>query len=126
MRAPVVLHAISSFDDTTIDFTAPAIINGLKKCVAKAESLRKEITNSPDFWSIMHRLHQHKEEAENVFMLLLFIADNRPTAVTADNYESTIELANDFASAASIGSLQEQRKDAARRGGKAPKQGRLQ
>jgi golgi-specific brefeldin A-resistance guanine nucleotide exchange factor 1 len=126
MRAPVVLHAISSFDDTTIDFTAPAIIHGLQKCIASAESLRKEITNSPDFWSIMHRLHRHSDEAENVFTLLHFIADNRPTAVTADNYESTIELANDFASAASIGSLQEQRKDAARRGGKAPKQGRLQ
>jgi golgi-specific brefeldin A-resistance guanine nucleotide exchange factor 1 len=122
MRAPVVLHAISSFDDTTIDFTAPAIVNGLKKCIAGAESLRKEITNSPDFWSIMHRLHQHKDEAESVFKLLHAIAESQPTIVTADNYESTIELANDFASAASVGALQEQRKDAARRGGKASKQ----
>lgn len=122
MRAPVVLHAISSFDDTTIDFTAPAIVNGLKKCIAGAESLRKEITNSPDFWSIMHRLHQHKDEAESVFKLLYAIAESQPTIVTADNYESTVELANDFASAASVGALQEQRKDAARRGGKAPKQ----
>ena len=126
MRAPVVLHAISSFDDSTIEFTAPAIINGLKKCIAGTESLRKEVTNSPDFWSIMHRLHQHKDEAESVFKLLHFIADVQPTAVTADNYESTTELANDFASAASIGSLQEQRKDAARRGGKAPKQSKPQ
>ena len=122
MRAPVVLHAISSFDDTTIDFTAPAIVNGLKKCIGGAESLRKEITNSPDFWSIMHRLHQHKDEAEPLFKLLHSIAESQPTIVTADNYESTIELANDFASAASVGSLQEQKKDAARRAGKAPKQ----
>lgn len=126
MRAPVVLHAISSFDDTTMDFTAPAIVNGLKKCISGAESLRKEITNSPDFWSIMHRLHQHKDEAEAVFKLLHFISSTQPMGVTADNYESTIELANDFASAASVGSLHEKRKDAARRGGKAPKQGKPQ
>ena|SRR2546423_14076313 len=126
MRAPVVLHAISSFDDTTMDFTAPAIVNGLKKCIAGAESLRKEITNSPDFWSIMHRLHQHKDEAESVFKLLYSIAESQPTIVTADNYESAIELANDFASAASVGSLQEQRKDAARRGAKASRQPKQQ
>lgn len=124
MRAPVVLHAISSFDDTTIDFTASAILNGLKKCFGGAESLRREIANSPDFWSIMHRLHQHKDEAESVFKLLHFISESQTMGVTADNYESTIELANDFASAASVGSLQEQRKDAVRRAGKAPKQAR--
>jgi golgi-specific brefeldin A-resistance guanine nucleotide exchange factor 1 len=74
----------------------------------------------------MHRLHQHKDEAESVFKLLHLIASSQPMGVTADNYESTIELANDFASAASIGALQEQRKDAARRGGKPPKQAKPQ
>jgi brefeldin A-resistance guanine nucleotide exchange factor 1 len=126
VRAPVVLHAISSFDDTTIDYSAPAIVNGLKKCISGAESLRKEITNSPDFWSIMHRLHQHNDEAESIFKLLHFISSSQPMGVTADNYESAIELANDFASAASIGALQEQRKDAARRGGKPLKQAKPQ
>ena len=70
----------------------------------------------------MHRLHQHKDEAETVFKILHFIAITQPAAVTADNYEATIDLANDFASAASVGFLQEQRKDAARRAGRAPKQ----
>lgn len=124
MRAPVVLHAISSFDDATLEYTAPAIINGLTKCIAGAESLRKEITNSPDFWSIMHRMHEHKDEAERVFVLLQAIATSKPTAVTADNYESAIGLANDFAAAGSVGSIQEQRRDmvARRGGGKAQKQ----
>ena len=120
MRAPVVLHAISSFDDTALDYTALAIINGFKNCVTSAEPLRKEITNSPDFWSVMHRLHQHKDEAEHVFELLQAIVTNDTVTVTADNYEATIGLANDFASAGSVGTVQEQRRDlAARRGQKA-------
>ncbi len=118
MRPPVVLHAISALDDSTMDYTAAAIIPGLTKCIGESESLRKEITNSPDFWSIMHRLHQHKDESERVFALLQAIATSQPTAVTADNYESAISLANDFAAAGSVGSIQEQRRDmAARRGG---------
>ena len=118
MRAPVVLHALSSFDEITLDHSAPAVISGLAKCIASAEPLGNEITKSPDFWSIMHRLHQHTDEADRVFLLLQTVATSQPTAVTADNFESTIELANDFATAGSVGSIQEQRKDAAARRGK--------
>jgi brefeldin A-resistance guanine nucleotide exchange factor 1 len=52
-----------------------------------------------------------------VFEVLITLATSQPTAITADNYEATISLANDFASAGSIGSIQEKRRDfAAKRG----------
>src|SRR5271163_523287 len=118
MRAPVVLHAISSFDDRTLEHTATAVVSGLGSCIASAEPLRKEIINSPDFWSIMHRLHQHPDDAERIYGLLQAIATSQPTAVSADNYESAIELANDFATAGSVGAVLEQKRDMAARRGK--------
>ncbi|KAK5210939.1 GDP/GTP exchange factor for ARF [Exophiala xenobiotica] len=117
MRAPVVLHAISSFDDTVLERTAPVITKGLATCVAVPGALTNEVTKSPDFWSTLQRLHQHKTEAEKVFAILRTLATSSPTTVTADNFESAIALANDFAAAGAIGSIQEKRKDfAAKRG----------
>jgi golgi-specific brefeldin A-resistance guanine nucleotide exchange factor 1 len=110
MRTPVVLHALSSFDDTILGHTAPAIIAGLSACLSAPTPLRSEITNSPDFWSILQRLHNHKMEAENVFEILANIAGSEPSAVTADNYEATVSLANDFATMGSVGAILEQRK----------------
>jgi brefeldin A-resistance guanine nucleotide exchange factor 1 len=118
MRAPVVLHAVSSFDDTVLEHTAEAVLQGLTECIAKPGSLRNEIVNSPDFWSILQRLHQHKTQAEHVLEVLQNIAASQPTAVTADNYESAIALANDFATAGRIGTIQEQRRDLLARRGK--------
>lgn len=112
-----MLHAISSFDDAVLDHSAGAVVQGLTSCIASSGPLRSEITNSPDFWSILQRLHQHKTEAAAVFEILQKMASAQPSAITADNYESTVALAHDFAAAGSIGSLQEQRRDlAARRG----------
>lgn len=120
MRAPVVLHAISSFDDRVLDATATSIMKGLTSCIAEPGPLRNEITTSPDFWSILQRLHQHKTEAANVFEMLSSIAQSAPTSINSDNFEATISLANEFVTAGSIGSMQEQRRDmAARRGIKA-------
>ncbi|KAL2436848.1 ARF guanine-nucleotide exchange factor 1 [Exophiala dermatitidis] len=117
MRAPVVLHAISSFDDTVLDRTAEAVTRGLANAIAEPGPLRNEVTKSPDFWSILQRLHQYKSEGESVFEILTTLATSQPTAVTADNFESAIALANDFATAGSIGSIQEKRRDfAAKRG----------
>ncbi|KIV93676.1 hypothetical protein PV10_04871 [Exophiala mesophila] len=117
MRAPVVLHAISSFDDTVLDRTASTVVQGFSLLIAEPDALRNDITSSPDFWSTLQRLHQHKTEAENVFSILSILSTSSPTAVTADNYEATIALANDFAAAGSIGSIQEKRREfAARRG----------
>lgn len=53
-----------------------------------------------------------------VFEILTLLATtNPPTAVTAENFELAISLANDFATSGSIGSIQEKRRDfAAKRG----------
>lgn len=111
MRTPVVLHAISSFDDVTIGRTAPSVVPGLSRCISSADPLRNEIANSPDFWSILQRLHQHKDHAQNVFDILETTVKADPPIIAADNYEPAVSLANDFATAASVGAAQEQRRD---------------
>ncbi|KIY01740.1 uncharacterized protein Z520_01878 [Fonsecaea multimorphosa CBS 102226] len=127
MRAPVVLHAISSFDDAVLDRTASTIIQGLSNAIGGPSALRNEITKSPDFWSTLQRLHQHKTEAERVFDILTLLSSPSPSkaqdqqALTADNFESAISLANDFASAGSIGSIQEKRRDFAAKHGRQAK-----
>ncbi|KAH0834479.1 hypothetical protein FOPE_03531 [Fonsecaea pedrosoi] len=127
MRAPVVLHAISSFDDTVLDRTASTIIQGFANAIGTSSALRNEITKSPDFWSTLQRLHQHKTEAERVFDILARLSTPSPTksqdqqALTADNFESAISLANDIASAGSIGSIQEKRRDFAAKHGRQAK-----
>ena len=118
MRAPVVLHAFSSFEDSVLEITASTIVAGLARCLSGSGPLGSEILNSPDFWSILQRLHKHAAEADHVFELLQGIASSSST-ITADNYEATVDLANDFATAGKIGTVQEQRRNfAARRGQK--------
>lgn len=121
MRTPVVLHAISSFDQDILECTGLTVASGLFKCVNHAAPLRTEITRSPDFWSILQRLHKQQDAAPVVFDLLKAIADFSPPVVTADNYESAVNLANDFASAGSIAASQNAERDASRRARK-PKQ----
>jgi golgi-specific brefeldin A-resistance guanine nucleotide exchange factor 1 len=111
MRTPVVLHAISSFDDATIDRTAPSVLAGLAGSISSSDSLRNEIANSPDFWSILQRLHRHKDQAQQVFDILEMTVKADPPIVAADNYESAISLANDFATVASVGATQEHRRE---------------
>ncbi|RMD42675.1 hypothetical protein DV735_g2423, partial [Chaetothyriales sp. CBS 134920] len=108
-RTPVVLHTISSFPDDVLASTAPSVMAGLASCLSEPTPLRIEITNSPDFWSILHRLHQHKSEAGQVFEILVNIATSSPTTITADNYEATVNLANDFITLGRIGASVEQR-----------------
>lgn len=122
MRAPVVLHAISSFDQERLDNSAFPVMKGLARCISDPGPLRNEVINSPDFWSILQRLHQQQDAAPLVFDLLRNIVDTSPTAVTADNYESAVSLANDFATAGSVGAVEEQRRDVATRKGKPAKQ----
>lgn len=124
MRVPVVLHAISGFDQDILETVAIPTVKGLSRCIAHAGRLRNEITISPDFWSILQRLHQHEEVAPMVFELLQKIVESMDTIVIADNFESAVSLANDFVGAGSVGSIDERQRDAlARRtkGGKQPK-----
>ncbi|KAL3472092.1 hypothetical protein BJX99DRAFT_11435 [Aspergillus californicus] len=122
MRVPVILHGISSFDQDTLESVAVPIVKGLSRCVFDGSLLRNEITASPDFWSILQRLHQHKEASPLVFSLLKTVVDSSPPIVTADNYESAVSLANDFISAGSVGHIEERRRDAVARHSKGVKQ----
>ncbi len=121
-RVPVILHGISSFDQDTLERVAVPIVKGLSRCVFDGNLLRNEITVSPDFWSILQRLHQHKDAAPLVFSLLKAIVDSNPPIVTADNYESAVALANEFISAGSVGYIEERHRDTLARRSKGVKQ----
>lgn len=122
MRVPVVLHEISSFDGDVLDKVSIPTVKALARCVTDPSLLKNQITASPDFWSILQRLHQHPEAAPLVFELLQTIVESTPPIVSADNYESTIALANDFIKAGSVGALEERHRDAVSKRPKGVKQ----
>lgn len=122
LRVPVVLHAISGYDQDVLETVAVPTVKGLSRCISHTGRLRNEITISPDFWSILQRLHQHEEAAPLVFELLESIVHSMPDIITADNYESAVALANDFVSAGHVGSVDERQRDAHARRNKGVKQ----
>lgn len=122
MRVPVILHGISSFDQDILESVAVPIVNALSQCVTDAGLLRNQITVSPDFWSVLQRLHQHAEAAPLVYELLQTIIESTPPTVSADNYESAVNLANEFISAGSVGAFEERQRDAVSRRAKGVKQ----
>ena len=79
------------------------------------------MANSPDFWSILDTLYSVPEAAGDVFQIVEELTNSTNPGISADNYEAAIALLNEFATAGSIGSLQEQRRDQAQRRAKAPK-----
>jgi len=97
-------------------------VKGLARCITHTGRLRNEITISPDFWSILQRLHQHEAVAPLVFDLLRSIVESMPDIITADNYEFVVSLANDFVSAGRVGSIDERHRDAQARRNKGLKQ----
>lgn len=109
VRAPVILHTISSFDQSTLEKSAIPILKGLALCIKAPSPLRNEITNTPDFWSTIQSVHGIPELAAGVFHLLDNIINSRPPAVTADNYEAAVSLLNSFAVAGSVGATVEQK-----------------
>lgn len=59
------------------------------------------------------------EAAGDVFQLVEDLTTSPQPGITADNYEAAIALLDEFATAAQIGAVEEQRHDlAAKRGGK--------
>lgn len=122
MRVPVVLHGISNLDQDVLESVAIPTVKGLSRCVTDPGLLRNQITVSPDFWSILQRLHQHEETAPLVYELLQTIVESSPPIVSADNYESTIGLANHFISDGSVGAYEERQRDAVSRRTKGVKQ----
>jgi golgi-specific brefeldin A-resistance guanine nucleotide exchange factor 1 len=109
VRGPVIFHTISSFNQSTLERSASSILRGLALCIKSPTPLRNETTNTPDFWSILHSLHATSEGAATVFELLENIVTARSSIVTADNYEAAVSLLNKFATAGSIGAIEEQR-----------------
>lgn len=121
MRVPVVLHAISGLDQDVLESAAVPITKGLSRCVQTPGPLRNELTVSPDFWSVLQRLHRHEAAAPMVFELLQSLVESTPPVITADNYESAVSLANDFMSAGSVGSVGLRQRASQHRRPKGPK-----
>jgi len=121
IRAPVVLHSISSFDQDLLKQIAMPVLKGLSDCVKGPTGLRNEIVTSPDFWSILFTLHTMAEAAADVYSIVDELANSPKPGITADNYEAAVSLLNAFATEASVGAIDEQRRDQAARRGKATK-----
>ena len=111
IRAPVILHTIAGYDPSILEKISMLILNGLTLCIHNPSPLRKEITNTPDFWSIVRSLYVLPEAAGKVFDLLASLVAGPHAAVTADNYKDTVSLLNGFAAAASVGAVIEQTRD---------------
>ena len=123
IRAPVVLHAISSFRDDLLRQCAQPILKGMYGIVSGPPELKNEVATSPDFWSVLHTFQPVPEAAPLVFQIAESVADSSTPAITADNYEAAVALLNGFATAGSIGAKEEQqREQAARRSQQPPSQ----
>lgn len=111
IRAPVLLHSVSSFPKGTFKKTSQLVLQGLKLCIDEAGPLRNEIMTSPDFWAILRALAAFPDTAPVVFDILESGVSPSSTAIMADNYEAAIALLNDIASAAKVGAVKEQKLD---------------
>ena len=111
VRAPVILHTISSYDQSILETAEREVTRGLALCLRHPSPLRSEMTNTPDFWLILRSLHTRVNVAGEIFNIVRNIVETKPTAVTADNYEATISLLTGFATAGSIGAAIEQQRD---------------
>lgn len=101
-------------------------MTGISRCLAKDGAITLEMTKSPDFWSILQRLHQHPEAAPIAFDSLQDIVQTTPPVITADNYEAAVDLANEFATAGGLAISNESRKEAPARRQKPVKQPKAQ
>lgn len=119
IRAPVVLHAISSFRQDLLKQCAQPILKGVYGCISGPTELRNEVASSPDFWAVLHTLQSLPEAAPLAFQTVEAVASGPSPAITADNYEATVALLNAFATAGSVGArFEQQREQTARRGQK--------
>lgn len=119
IRAPVLLHTFSSFNDALLHECAQPILKGLTDCCKGPNALRSEMAGSPDFWTILNRLAGVPQAAGDVFSLVEDLTTSPQPGITADNYEAAIALLNEFATAAQVGARDEQLHDqASRRQGK--------
>lgn len=111
VRAPVVLHTISNFERSILEAAEEHIFHGLAICVKKSTPLRNEITSTPDFWLLLRALHNRPSVAGSIFDILTSVIEGKPVTITADNYEASVAVLNDFATAGSVGAAVEQQRD---------------
>lgn len=111
IRAPVLLHTVSSFSPEILKKTSKLVLKGLKACIDEPGPLRNEIMTSPDFWAILRNLSTESASAPIVFEILETGVSPSSTAIMADNYEAAITLLSHFASAASATVPKEPRTD---------------
>lgn len=111
MRAPVLLHTISTFPKDILTRTSQLVLQGLKVCIDRPGPLRSEIMTSPDFWVILRTLSGYPNSSPVVFEILEGGVSGSPSAIIADNYEAAIALLNEFAAAAKDGIPSEQKTD---------------
>ncbi|KAK4617730.1 hypothetical protein CLAFUW4_12238 [Fulvia fulva] len=111
IRAPVVLHYISSLRQDLLKETDKDILKGIYSCISGPPSLKKEIASSPDFWTVLHALQSKPESSQLVFQIAESVADGNTPAITSDNYEACVVLLNAFATSGSIGARFEQQHD---------------
>lgn len=111
VRVPVVLHSLSSCSQELLEQSAMPLLKGLSDCINGSPSLRSEVATSPDFWSILRNLAGVPDAAAAVFRIIDDLVQREKKGVTADNYEATITLLNDFATAGSVGAQEEQRRE---------------
>lgn len=116
IRVPVVLHHIATFNKNLLEKSSMHILNGMLECLQLPGPLHNEIITSPDFWVILRTFTKTDEETAIVFKILEGVNNGQtPPSVMADNYEPVVTLLNEFASAASIGSVKEQTIDRRKR-----------
>ena len=111
VRAPVILHTIAGYDQSTLEKCSVPILNGLTLCIRDPSPLRNEVINTPDFWLILRSLHVLPEAAGKAFDLVAKVVAGQQAAVTADNYKDTVSLLNGFATAGCVGAVVEQGRD---------------
>ncbi|KAK5624506.1 hypothetical protein RRF57_000222 [Xylaria bambusicola] len=111
VRAPVLLHTISSFPREMLAKTSQLVLQGLKVCIEQPGPLRSEIMTSPDFWLILRTMAGNSNSSPTVFDILEGGVSGSPSAIIADNYEAAIALLNEYATAAQVGAAEEQKGD---------------
>lgn len=75
------------------------LLQGLKSCIEEPSPLRSEIMTSPDFWAILRSLAGRPESSSTVFEILDAGTTGNAPSIISDNYEASILLLNDFATA---------------------------
>ncbi|KUL90825.1 hypothetical protein ZTR_00895 [Talaromyces verruculosus] len=116
-------------DAETIESVGENLAGSLQGIVRDARNVHPLVVSRVLYYllnllRLSYRLRPQAASAPIVFEILKGIVESTPPAISSDNYESAVALANDFASAGSIGAAEERRRDAnARRsrGGKPEK-----